>query len=370
MPHLTEIVRTLKFQPKILTAYRAGQLVVATLPPVSRRLMEAAIKGDIRAGVASDFDCTLVPTDEHARKFFILGQEDVGCLEPFAGLPMLGIPSGVISGNTTEYVTLRCANPVQDKILNSPERQALSMFAAYALNGGHLTLFDSTGADDSQHMDEYNRSMRLPTDHASALFTAMSTVIRNSITKPLEQPITIRAGLTTSTVFAPIIENRAGVQICSIGVPSDQRPTMVDGIRILIPREIRPKTSVHPGGQYSIDGQSADLQKPCAGRNFKKRFGLDHTFYLGDAVYKHGDKEGNDYAMVHNPDTTVLAVNENRAEVPAHDNVHWLGNGPKFARDWLTWFFIERANFLFQQTTTDSEKLWQILQYLKFICDE
>lgn len=375
--HLTEISRRISLKKEVRIIYSAGKQIVDNLPYATKELMWKSVRGEIKAGVSCDFDKTLVPTDEIKREFYILGGRDevsdtsdnVGNIFPLSGLLMLEMPFSIISGNTTEYVDARCAEPVRNYILDSPYRASIEFYSTYALNGGYITLFDSSGSENTLSMEEYNHSKRMPKDLADELSNVMAEEVCKIITGPLTHPLTIRAGRTVTQVFSPILEKRAGVQICLVGVPPEDRMELIDKIRVRLNPQFSSLLSVQPGGQHTVDGSMASLQKPCAGKDFMERFNLDHIFYLGDSVYKKDDKEGNDFSMVHNPNTTVLAVNDHKEEVPIYENVHWIGAGPFASKNWLTWYFLERASFIYNQDQSSQEKIWNILKYVDY-CDE
>jgi hypothetical protein len=218
-------------------------------------------------------------------------------------------------------------------------------------------------------MDRYNLSKKMPPKIAAILSSTMREEVGKVISGPLDPPLIIRSGRTVSEVFAPVLENRAGVQICLLGVLGNLRMELIDRIKARIQPDILEHLSIQPGGQYTIDGCMKSLQKKESGKDFMTRFGVDHLFYLGDAVYQKGDKEGNDFSMVHNPNTTVLAVNQNENEVPSHPSTVWLGHGPSATKDWLTYFLIERMNHLKAHDQISNTTCWDVLSYLD-LCSE
>ncbi len=367
-------------------AFYAGRRMVASLPAHTRNLMLNAANGRIRAGVAADFDGTLVPTDEINRLFFTLGrfEKNLEALPEFgrsqlllqtpvlnrnvmSGLAMLDIPTGVISGNTSEYVSARCTDPVRDFIMDSIVfRTRVINFATYALNGGLLTIFDGSGAENLSEMDVYNATKKIPPALATELTRVMDSELPRTISSPLHEPIRIRSGKTEAIIRWPFVQLRTGVQICVIGVSGETRDRMINAIRSALSSRAASLLNIQPGGQYTIDGGMKSLQKTDAGIDFFNRYGLDHLFYLGDAVYKRDDKEGNDFSMVHNPNTTVLAVNDRKQDVPDHNHVSWIGKGPTASYKWLTWFLIERANNIIEQDPHREQEMWGLFQYLGF----
>lgn len=355
---------------RTLKAYTLGKRAVSRMPGHIRDRMVSASQGEIKFGVAADFDNTLVRTDEARRIFSFLNTDESGTIGPLAALAMLGIPYGVISGNTTEYVEARCTQPLVDHILDSRFKEAIRYIATYALNGGFITLFEGNGAQDLASMREYNEGKQMPEEHAKLLTTAMLSCLRQFILTSknghLGKPLKIRSGGTETLVMSPIFENRVGVQKCILGVFEKDREALIDEIRRFVQRrspEIFAELSIQPGGKHTIDGSMLTLDKTCAGRDFMLRFDCGHLFYLGDSVYVKDGKVGNDLSMVNNPSTTVLAVNQEAHNVPAHENVFWLGSGPDAANNWMTWLLIERANAVINNEPGRTDSVWQILQY-------
>jgi len=367
IPHIIKTARVLSFKPQVIEWHAVGAGIVRGLPKEVQGQMRRAVTGKEKVGVACDFDNTLVPTNELKRIFWVLGQDPIKNLQALGALPMINIPVGIISGNTTEYVGARCTEPLRDFILKSPFSAAIQDVATYALNGGFITLFNPVGGENSGAMGSYNSKMRMPSNIHEALYKETVNALLTSGIKPLDKPITIRSGLTTAQVFAPVIEDRAGVEICLAGVPPQVRIAMVNAIKRKFSPRTRRQLNIQPAGQYSIDAMMASLQKKNAGKDFINRFKLDLLFYLGDAVYKKGDAEGNDFSMVHNPNTQVLAVNDGRKNVPTHKQAHWIGAGPEATRNWLVWFLIERANFLYQNHPEKQENIWDIFKYIGYL---
>ncbi len=367
MTHITQMTRHIELSPRIRLAYSRGTELVRSLPHNQRDLLTGATSGKVKACIGADFDKTLVPTDENKRQFFFLGEDPTRILGPLGANAFMGLPAGVISGNTIEYVNARCAEPIQAFMLGFTRKQTaiggIASSAIYALNGGHITLYDQSGAENWTAMEKYNTEQRMPEPLAEELSSAMQKAVRPFLKTPLLEPIPIRSGLTTSYVFSPVLQSRAGVQICLIGVPSEERGAIIDAIKANIAPENVQKFCIQPGGEYSIDGSLSTLEKRSAGLDFMKRTGSEHMFYFGDAVYKRGDMEGNDYSMVHNPNTTVFAVNPNREEVPEHESVFWIGPGPEATFNLLTWLAIERANHLISNGEESSTTTWSLLKY-------
>jgi len=386
MAHLIRSEQRMAINEQTRDAFYAGRKMVASLPAYTRNLMMNAISGRIRAGVAADFDGTLVPTNEINRRFFTLGryEKNLQALPEFSrsplllqtpvlnrnamsGLAMMDIPTGVISGNTSEYVSARCTDPVRDFIMDSIVfRTRVINFATYALNGGLLTIFDGSGAENLPEMDVYNATKKIPSELATELYGIMDSELGRTVSIPLDEPIMIRSGRTESITRWPLIQLRTGVQICVIGVSGETRDRMIDSIRKALSSKAAGLLNIQPGGQYTIDGAMRSLLKTGAGQDFSTRYALDHLFYLGDAVYQKGDKEGNDFSMVHNPNTTVLAVNDRKQDVPDHQHVSWIGKGPTASYKWLTWFLIERANNIIEQDPHRKEEMWGLFKILGF----
>jgi hypothetical protein len=365
--HITQLTRHIELSPKVRLAYSRGNDVVKRLPPEQRDLLGKTVTGKIRGCIGADFDKTLVPTDENRRQFYFLGEDSLGILGPLGSNTFMGIPTGVISGNTIEYVNARCAEPIQAFMLGFTRKQTaiegIQSSAIYALNGGHITVYDQSGAENWAAMEKYNIQQRIPKPLAHDLAGAMQEAVRPFLNAPLQEPIPIRSGHTTSYVFSPVLQNRAGVQICLIGVPPEERAAIIDAIKSNIcPENVR-KFCIQPGGEYSIDGALSTLEKRSAGLDFLHRANASHMFYFGDAVYKRGDLEGNDYSMVHNPDTTVFAVNADSREVPEHESVFWIGSGPEATYNMLTWMAIERANHLINDGEEKRTMAWSLLKY-------
>jgi len=367
MTHITQMTRHIELSPRIRLAYSRGTELVRSLPQNQRALLTGTTSGTVKACIGADFDKTLVPTDENKRQFFFLGSDPVGMLGPLGANAFMGVPTGIISGNTGEYVQARCAEPIQAFMLGFTRKQTapggIDSTAIYALNGGHVTLYDPSGAEDWTAMKQYNDDQIIPAPLAEELSGAMQKAVRPFLKTPLLEPIPIRSGLTTSHVFSPVLQNRAGVQICLIGVPSEERGAIIDAIKANIAPENIQKFCIQPGGEYSIDGSLSTLEKRSAGLDFMKRTGSEHMFYFGDAVYKRGAMEGNDYSMVHNPNTTVFAVNPNKEEVPEHESVFWIGSGPEATFNLLTWLAIERANHLISNGEESRTTTWSLLKY-------
>ena len=381
--HILTHARMTCFSPAIHEQYIRGLGIAERIPVAIRERLQAGITGKLRVGFSSDYDATLVPTNEVERRFYVLGkprvkgEEFIDTLSPFGALALLGTPTSVISGNTTEYVESRCTNPMVDFILASPVKERIGLLANYALNGGYGTFFDQNGAYARAEMDKYNGRQRLDDEVEAALAKAMGEEV--AVAERLTKPLIIRSGETDSMVFSPIVERRARVQVCVVGV-FEGREGLIDRISGKIGSPVIDALSINPGGQHSIDGQKTTLHKQFAGMDLAARFGLQHIFYLGDAVYRKetpkGPKIGNDLAMADNPNTDVFAVNET-AE-PALEiaklkpNVHWIGPGASTTRDFLTWYAVERANHLCRTSRKNSNQFkdaWEILKYIRFVTE-
>ncbi len=365
--HITQITRHIEISPKVRLAYSRGAETVRNLPVRQRELLNKAINGSIRACIGSDFDKTLVPTDENRRQFFFLGEDPIGILGPLGANAFMGLPVGIISGNTIEYVNARSAEPMQAFMLGFTRKQTaiggIEGLAIYALNGGHITLYDQSGAENWTAMEKYNIEQRMQNGLSEELSAAMQKAVLPFIIEPLKEPIPIRSGLTTSFVFSPVLQNRAGVQICLIGVHPEERGSIIDAIKANIAPENVQKFCIQPGGEYSIDGSLSTLEKRAAGLDFMNRSKAAHMFYFGDAVYSRNGLEGNDYSMVHNPNTTVFAVNPDKNEVPQHESVSWIGSGPEATYNMLVWMAIERANALINDGEESRTTTWSLLKY-------
>lgn len=365
--HITQMTRHIELSPRVRLAYSRGADVIRSLPARQRNLLVATAKGELKACIGADFDKTLVPTDENRRQFFFLGEDPQGMLGPLGANAFMGTPVGVISGNTIEYVSSRCAEPIQAFMLGFTRKQTaiggIDNNAIYALNGGHITLYDQTGAEDWSAMEKYNKDQRMPPELLAQLKSAMQTAVMPYVQTPLNEPIPIRSGPTISYVFSPVLQNRADVQVCLIGVPPEERKGIISAIKANIPSENLASFCIQPGGEYSIDGSLSTLEKRAAGLDFMNRSRASHMFYFGDAVYSRNGLEGNDYSMVHNPNTTVFAVNPDRDEVPQHDSVSWIGAGPEATYNLLVWMAVERANTLISNGEEDRTTTWSLLKY-------
>lgn len=364
--HITGMTRHIELSPRVRLAYSRANSVVDTMPAAQRILLTRAVRGDLKACIGADFDNTLVHTDEVKRKFSFLGENPSGMLGALGANAFMGMPVGVISGNTIEYVSARCAEPFQAFMLGFTRKQTSSgkieHSAVYALNGGYITLYDHTGAENWNLMEAYNSSQRIQEPYFTELFSAMQDAVIPFIKGPVT-PIPIRSGLTETHVFAPSLQNRASTQICLIGVPMEERGAIIDAIKSRIDPERINLFSIQPAGEFSIDASLASLKKNSAGKDFMDRTGAEHMFYFGDAVYKRGDSEGNDYSMVHNPNTTVFAVNQNSSEVPRHESVVWIGSGPEATFNMLTWMAVEKANLLINDGEPNVTTTWSLLKY-------
>ena len=338
-------------------------------------VIESVITGNIRAGVCADYDATLVPTDEEKRLFYSLEEDPSGTKAPLCGLAMInGMPAGIISGNTVEYVASRAIEPIQDFILGSPFSQHMSNITSYALNGGYAFAFSKDGSEDMAYMSSYNVSKRMPERTAEILTRIMMEEVGKRIPDIVAggyEPLPIRAGKTEISAFSPIFQNRAGVQFCLVGVFSEIRDQLLTSIRLRAEQEgISSFVTINPGGKHSIDGQMHTLEKRTAGQAFMEKYDLSHLIYLGDAVYTKADgSEGNDFPMVRNPNTFVFAVNDKSHPIPSgyeDGKISWIGHSPDASRTFLTWLLLQKADHIFQTQPARQSEIWDLLRYIGF----
>ena len=185
------------------------------------------------------------------------------------------------------------------------------------------------------------------------------------------KPIEVRAGKTTIYAYSPMFQNRADVQNCIVGVYRETREELLLRIKKRAQEEkILDKISIQLGGQHSIDCQMKTLDKKVAGREFMKKYKLSHLLYFGDAVYiKPDGTEGNDYAMIHNDNTYVFALNKNKAETPLNKEgrVQWIGDSPEALRDFLTYLLIKSINYIIGHNPKKIGEMQKVFSYLDWI---
>lgn len=372
--HLITTSRNISISTEIKGHYYSGRKVVLQMPDKLQKILRNAIIGAIRAGLGFDYDRTLVETDEKRRIFWSMDSDEIQNRRPLGGLVMFDYPCRGISGNTPEYVDARFTTPMSTFILGSPNPKSISNFSACGLNSGYITLFTPNGGLDEIEIEKYNSQNKMPAQYMQMLDNAMETEITALIKTigPLDPPLFVRSGHTSMKVFSPTLENRNDVQLSFVGVPSDRRLMLISKILERIGPDYRNLFNIQLGGYYSVDASLKTLQKRNGGIDFGKRYDLDWIFYFGDAVFRKYIrklklyKEGNDFSMVHNPNTSVFAVNYWKSEVPSHKNVFWIGRESKATRALLTWFLIERANYLMQSEPGCMDQVWKYLDYIGF----
>lgn len=375
MSDSSQNIKRMSLSPQILKNFNRGAEIYHNLHSKSRRLLDQVIRGEIRAGICADFDNTLVPTDEAARVFYTLDEDPSGTKSPLCGLAMAtNMPIGVISGNTIEYITSRCTEPLQDFILASPFREKIINVAIYALNGGYAMVFDKSGAEDHKYIERYHRSKKMSPQISETISKIMMEEVNKIVPETVAggyKPIEVRAGKTTIYTYAPMFQNRADVQKCIVGVYHETREDLLSRIQErALEAKILDKISIQLGGQHSIDCQMKTLDKKVAGREFMEKYKLPCLLYFGDAVYiKPDGTEGNDYAMIHNDNTYVFALNKNKSDTPQdkRGRVQWVGSSPESLRDFLTWFLIEKTGWLITKNPPETKNIKKIFKYLGWI---
>jgi len=367
-------LKTAHFTSEAIKLFELGKKIITELPEETQDFLAQVIKGEVRAGICCDFDNTLVPTNEASRIFSSLDEDPSGTKAPLCGFAIIDkMPVGIISGNTVEYVTSRCAEPIQDFMLESPFKQNIVSISIYALNGGYVLSYDKNGAEDSEYMLGYNASKKMPSVIAEKITRIMLEELSKRVKKIIARgydPLEARVGETTIYTFSPMLQDRAGVQKCIVGVDKNIREDLISVLRDrAVSEKIGKNIDIQPGGQYSIDCQMTSLKKRFAGRDFMVKYGLSHLIYLGDAVYLKSDgNEGNDYSMVHNKNTFVFAVNADREEVPKSKGgrVQWFGDSPESSKIFLTWLLICRASFLCRSQPQRANDIRNAIKYLGF----
>jgi hypothetical protein len=246
--------------------------------------------------------------------------------------------------------------------------------AIYALSGGYAIVFDKTGAEDQEFIEKYRQDKAMPQQISKIISKIMIEEVAKIIPKAVidgYEPVEVRAGKTIIYTYAPMFQNRVGVQKCAVGVYSGLREDLFLRIKDRARKAgIFDKISIRLGGVHSIDCQMKTLDKRVAAQEFMKRYRLSCLLYFGDAVYVRPDgTEGNDYAMIHNDNTYVFALSKKKSDTffDKDGKVQWIGRSPESLRDFLTWFLLKRIDCIISKNPKKISSIKKILTYMKWV---
>jgi hypothetical protein len=312
-------------------------------------------------GIAADFDRTLVNTDEKNRIFPSIQTDTSHVLDPIAALGICGFPTAVISGNKPSYIDTLFTEGYRNRLEEQARLSTMERFRAFSQNSTWQEAFNTLGEKlpdvsakyaqqylfQSTDIDTIENSFRLP----------LSKAIGSNFM--MEKPLIIRPGGSNEILktYGPIFENRNGTQLSWIAVPGPLRQGIIKGAIETMPQEFPKKYKFEPGGQYSIDINHINVEKPNGARDFMDQFGLELLLYFGDSVYERDGYEGNDLAVRKVKNAFVFAVDPDQSEIPEGENIIKAGPTPDATYAWMTWIFANYVSIRFAtQGVHDSEK--------------
>jgi hypothetical protein len=332
--------------------------------PVHNRIIETLKRHTPErptVGIAADFDRTLVNTDEKNRIFPSIQSDASHVLDPIAALGICGFPTAVISGNKPSYIDSLFTEGYRDRLEEQDCLSTMVRFRAFSQNSTWQEAFNSLGEKLPEISAQYAKQYLFPPADIEAIESAFRLPLSKAIGSNfmMEKPLIIRTAGSNETLktYGPIFENRNGTQLSWIAVPGPLRKGIIKEAVESMPQEFLKKYKFEPGGQYSIDINHINVEKPNGAREFMDRFGLELLLYFGDSVYEKDGYEGNDLAVRKVKNAFVFAVDPDQSEIPDAENIIKAGPTPDATYAWMTWIFANYVSIRFAtEGVPDSEK--------------
>ncbi len=322
---------------------------IPALPrPLERRILNAM--QERKFAVGSDYDGTMVQTDEAKRSFPPFKDDKSKVIEPMGALGILGIPIAVLTGNTVPYIDGLCVNGYRSWLDQRGAMSAMAGFSVYYMNSTYLKVFNGEGGEVKRPSEEYAAKYRLPRRDIAALHEAFKMALGEEIPGEVfmaERPMVARPTSIASVnyKYGPEFQNREGVQISWVAVPSEYRKQVILAALRKLPPDIIANYRFELGGHYSIDITHKRVAKCNGTRHFREKTGARVIAYFGDSVFRRRlggfIHVGNDLPVVKDRRAIVFAVNPDQNKVPNHERIVRAGAGPDATRAWLTWLLAQ-----------------------------